>query len=355
MYIYVLIASFIFWGGFSKYSKQVYKTGLFMLFVLTAFRNTDLGGSDTYIYQQFFEMVPKLDGVIGFQAYGFSVGYTVLNSLVKQFTDEYVVFQMVYAAVSLFLLNKVIRKMEFGERENCIFLFSYFCFHFIWNNWIIYRQNLADLLFWYFIISLYKTEKKKCRKKFFFILAAMFVPALFHSSALANVILLPALLFIGKWKDEKKQLWIPGVSIGIYVLGNPLYQLLIDIMAAYVNPSYANYGATESNFINYILRLFFFTLFAWHYSAEQHPQRKLILDTTLMMVLIGSFNAVATTRMYEYFAIGLYSCMTFILHYFSEGSRRIAAVIYWGAMLFILCRYVVYFDNGLFMKYSFFF
>lgn len=351
----MLIASFIFWGGFSKYSKQVYKIGLFMLFVLTAFRNTDLGGSDTYIYQQFFDEVPKLNKVIGFEAYGFPVGYTVFNSIVKQFSDQYIIFQVVYAAVSLILLNLVIKKMEFGERENCFFVFSYFCFHFIWNNWVIYRQNLADLLFWFFVISIYRSRTEKFKKKIFLVLAAIVVPPLFHSSAWANVILLPMMYIVGKWKDEKKQLWVPIVSLVIYVLGNPLYQLLIDIMATYVNPSYANYGATESNFINYVLRLVFFVLFAWHYSAEQHPQRKLILDTTLMMVLIGSFNAVATTRMYEYFAIGLYSCMTFILHYFSGESRRMVAVIYWGAMLFILCRYVVYFDDGLFMDYSFFF
>lgn len=351
----MLVASFIFWGGLSAYSKQVYKIGFIMLFVLSAFRHTDLGGSDTYIYQQYFEMAPKLNGVIGFSEYGFAPGFAVLNSLVKQFSEQYIVFQIVYAAVSLFLLNKVIKKMDFSARENCIFLFSYFCFHFIWNNWIVYRQNLADLLFWYFVVSLYKLGAEKRKRKILLILAAMFVPVLFHSSALANVILLPVMLTVGRWNDDKKMLWVPLTSVAVYVLGNPLYQLLIDVMATYVNPSYANYGTTESNFINYILRLVFFVLFAWHYSAEQHPQRKLILDATLMMVLIGSFNAVATTRMYEYFAIGLYSCMTFILHYFSEGSRRTVAVIYWGAMLFILCRYVVYFDNGLFAEYSFFF
>ena len=117
----------------------------------------------------------------------------------------------------------------------------------------------------------------------------------------------------------------------------------------------ANYGMVNSNFINFFVRLGLFILFAWHYESEKNINKKIILDTFTMMILIGSFNNVATTRLYEYYAIGLYSSMALLLNSFNKRSQVFIYFGYGLAMMFILARFVMTFDNGqAFMNYSLF-
>lgn len=41
-----------------------------------------------------------------------------------------------------------------------------------------------------------------------------------------------------------------------------------------------------------------------------------------MMVLIGSFNNIVTTRLYEYYAVGLYASMALFLNSFKRAVER---------------------------------
>ena len=129
--IYFVIASLIYFLAYTKQAKGAYRFGLFALFFITAFRNPILGGTDSYFYQLFFKNVPSITHVLSYDSV-YAFGYTFFNSAVKTFSDDYLMYQFIYSLTVIILLNVVIQKLDFSDKEKCIYLFTYFCFHFIW-------------------------------------------------------------------------------------------------------------------------------------------------------------------------------------------------------------------------------
>lgn len=356
MGVYVIVALFLLLGCVTKQTKTVYKIGLLMLFVLSALRNPNLGGTDALVYQEYFRLIPSIFEYGQLQAYRFGIGYGILNSVVKTFFNDYIAFQIVYSLVSLIFLNKIIELLEFQENEKCLFLFCYFCFHFIWNTWIVNRQNIANLIYWMLIILIYKSMGVNRKKTIFISLLAIFVPPLFHSSAWVNVVFLPILFLLNKIDWKAKMIGTVSASLVLFAFGKSLYNFLISITAAFVDDYYSVYilDQSQSSFMNYFLRLSFFVLFCWRYSAEKYKYKNAVLDIMVLMVLIGSVTSVATTRMYEYYAVGLYSCMALFPHSFEKKSKMISILFLGAAMIVIMIQFLVSFDQGHFLNYNFF-
>lgn len=356
MVVYVLIAVFLLVGGLSEQKQFVYKAGFLSLFILTAFRKPTIAGGDYYVYSTYFQSAPDLFHWVDMKNSYYEVGFRFLNSFVKLFSDKYLIFQIVYTCIVFLLMYLVIKSLCFADEQKCIFLFSFFCFHFIWDTWVILRQNIADWIYWLLIILIYKCPEKEKIKRYSLMLLAVSLPMLFHSTAKLNIILLPLMFLLGRISSKKRLMWVPIVSVILYLFGDSVYDFVLSVALPYMRWDMAKYGTTESNFINFLLRLTFFILFAWHYEFEEHPQKKMMLDTFTMMVLIGSFNNIVTTRLYEYYAIGLYASMALVLNSFEKRSKIIAYLAYGVAMIFILIRFVLTFDNGqAFLKYSLFF
>lgn len=356
MAVYVVIALFLLLGCVVKQSKAMYQFGLFTLLILSALRNPDLGGTDALVYQEYFRLVPNIFEYRGFQAYGFAIGYGVLNSIVKTFSNDYIAFQIVYSIICLVLLNKIVELLELQENEKCLFVFCYFCFHFIWNTWVTNRQNIADLIYWLLLILIYKSIGGNRKKTFFLSVLAIFLPTLFHSSAWVNVVFLPVLFLLNKTHWKVKMIGTISLSLVLFVFGRNLYNFLISITAAFIDDYYSVYtlDQSQSSSLNYLLRLSFFLLFCWRYAVEKYKYKTAILDITALMVIIGSVTSVATTRMYEYYAIGLYTCMALIPRSFSKKSKLFAVLLLGVAMLVILAQFLISFDQGHFLNYSFF-
>lgn len=356
MAVYIIMALFLLLGCVVKQTRMVYRFGLFGLLILSALRNPDLGGTDALVYQEYFRLVPNIFEYKGFQAYGFAIGYGIFNSIVKTFSNDYVVFQIVYSLICLFLLNKIVELLELQENEKCLFIFCYFCFHFIWNTWVTNRQNIADLIYWLLLILIYKSIGDNQKKTFFLSILAIFLPTLFHSSAWVNVVFLPVLILLNKIHWKAKMIGTISLSLVLFVFGRNLYNFLISITAAFIDDYYSVYtlDQSQSSFLNYVLRLAFFVLFCWRYSVEEYKYKNAVLDITALMVLIGSVTSVATTRMYEYYAIGLYTCMALIPRSFSRKSRLLAILLLGAAMMTILIQFLISFDQGHFLNYKFF-
>lgn len=356
MVIYVLIAFFLLIGGLSRQKKVIYRVGIVILFLLTALRNPMLAGSDYYAYSSHFSAIPSLLQGKNIQDGYFEVGFNFFNAFVKIFSDEYVLFQIFYSVLIFFLMVTVIKELQLTDGQKCQFLFSFFCFHFIWDTWVILRQNIADWIFWLLLILIYKCPNNKKKMKSLLVILSLLLPMLFHTTAKLNIIFLPTMLIIGKISSKKRMILIPPIAFFLFLAGDKIYNLVLSLVLPYLRWDMAKYTAAESNSINFFIRLTFFVLFAWHYDAEKNPQKKMILDTFTMMVLIGSFNNVVTTRMYEYYAIGMYSSMALVLNVFEKRSKLLAYCLYGFAMIFILARFVLTFDAGqAFVNYSLFF
>lgn len=356
MTVYVLVAIILLIGGMSRQKKTIYQVGFSILFLLTALRSPKLAGSDYYAYSGHFTATPSLLEGKNIQDGYYEVGFNFFVALVKTFSNEYVFFQIAYSVLVFLLMYYVIRELQLTDGQKCLFLFSFFCFHFIWDTWVILRQNIADWIYWLLLILIYKCPCERKKRKYVLIVFAALLPILFHLTAKLNIVLLPVMLMIGKIGSKKRLIWVPIISLLLFITGDKLYNFVCSLVLPYMRWDMAKYTMTESNSINFFIRLALFMLFAWHYEAEEYPQKQLTLDTFTMMVLIGSFNNVVTTRMYEYYAIGMYSSMALVLNSFEKKSKVIAYLLYGVAMIFILMRFVMTFDGGqAFMNYSLFF
>lgn len=356
MWIYILIASIIFFGGLTKKADYVFKTSIVFLCVFTALRDPSLGDFGSFFYQDFFEKVPLPAHILDFNS-PYAFGYTIFNSIVKIFSDNYLFFQAIYAVVSLFLLYIVISLLKLTNREKCLFLFSYFCFHFLWNTWITYRQNLANLIFWIFLILFTKSSiHKKSISKYLFLMLMIFVPPLFHTSAWVNIGLLCVYWLFTKLGSKKLIYIVPILSIVFFFntdfIFNHFLQYILSIDARY---SMYDIGVYRSlNFINLLLKLFFFIYFALFYETEKYEYKNMVLSSTAIVVILGSINAELMTRMYEYYAIGLYTCIALTFRNMNFKSKVILYPIFFIAFVIILVRSVMVFGDGIFMDYRLF-
>ncbi len=169
MIIYILVAVFLLLGGIGKTAKIIFPIGFFGLFFLTAFRDPELAGHDYYVYSNYFSVTPSLLSDKDIKAGYFEAGFNFLNAFVKAFSNEYVVFQVAYSILIFILMWSVIKKLCLSDEQKCLFLFSFFCFHFIWDTWVILRQNIADWLFWLLLICFYRcSASEKIKKGFLF-------------------------------------------------------------------------------------------------------------------------------------------------------------------------------------------
>ena len=91
MAFYVLLASFLFFGSFTKQAKYFYKISLVSLFALTALRNPTWGGYDSLSYIRIYNTVPKIQMLASFKS-DYAIGYIFLNSIVKTVFDNYIFF-----------------------------------------------------------------------------------------------------------------------------------------------------------------------------------------------------------------------------------------------------------------------
>ena len=162
MLIYVIIANFLFLGFFipNKFQDIYYKISVIILFIFTAFRNLSLGGYDAENYQAFFYYkVPRLSNILQYKTdYGY--GYAIFTSLIKTIVEDYRVYQVVYTILAITLLYIVIKKLQLNKSERNLFLFVYFCQHFMWNNFVLLRQNIAMLIVWIILLTLFNKPVK---------------------------------------------------------------------------------------------------------------------------------------------------------------------------------------------------
>lgn len=125
-----------------KQSKILFGASIFILWFVMAFRNVNLGGSDAYVYQQwFYTAVPKLSqfefNPFVFQRdiqaeWGFGWLFTLLASFIKTFAVDYIVFQVFYVTLSFLLLAVILHDMELTVQEKSLFMFSYLSQQMVW-------------------------------------------------------------------------------------------------------------------------------------------------------------------------------------------------------------------------------
>lgn len=352
MIYYVAIATFLFIGSFVKMPRVHYWVSMLLLFFFTALRNVNLGGTDAISYQYFFnELVPTIDGFSQYKG-RYELGYAFLNSFSKTLTDEYVVFQILYSALAIGLLSIVINNLKLNDRERCLFLFVYFCYRFYLNNFVLLRQNIANLIIW--IIILKVLDKRALSN-----LGVLFT-GLFHRTSFINLIMLP---LINRMRviNKKKMLIITAlISFFSIVMSNQLINKLVSMFAIVAGDKYSKYlidgdAAVGFNVINYVLRWIVILFVYFYYDRIKNEKKEILLFTGLFAIIIGSFNHEIFTRMIEYYMIAIYGGITISHQIFSKNSKFIFYFIIYTIFMIILIRSLMLTSGGMFLNYEFFF
>lgn len=351
MWIYVAVATFIYFGMFVKsaYKNFYYKVSLVILFIFTAFRDINLGGYDAENYQRiFYYQTPTLKEIFYFHS-DYAFGYTLLNSIVKVFTTNYVVFQFVYSLLSIFLLDKVIKKLRLIEGEQILFLFTYFCYRFLWNNFVLLRQNIASLILWIFILVYINKPYRY--------FSGVGIAWLWHQSALANIIVYP--LYVKMKQIKKSIIFLITIftSFVFLILSNSVFYSLVGSFILLTGSKYNSYALIASNaqginFINYVLKWVFVTIFYFKYNKITNPHKEVLLNMSFIALILGSINIGFVGRMVEYYMISIYAIIPLTQQAFQGKEKVVYLIGLYFVFILILIRFLYTFSGGELLSYT---
>lgn len=355
MLMYICVAFVLFMGTFTKQAKLFYYLGVVILWGMMAFRNIDMGGLDAIFYQKFFDEVPPIWDLYGYDS-NYTWAYTLLNSLIKSLSDQYIIYQIIYSTIAFVILCCLLEKISFNYKEKCLFMLFFYCFRYMWDMWVILRQNMADLIFWSCTFALYilwkNNKENDMLRKVILMGLAIIIPAGFHSSGWLNLLLLPILYYMQKINVKTKTILIVLVSLFLYYVLSPSFADILNIISV-IDTRYNMYANNSAggNFSYYLFRMLFFIFFAYNYKRIVHRYKDYFFDMMGIMVIVGSINAPIIVRFVDYYAIGLYGLGACIPSLFVPNNRIPVLVVYTVILIFLLYRFLVIFDEGVFFEY----
>lgn len=349
--IYWIIAFILSLGSIAKGGQYFYHIGFLAMWAITAFRNVDLGGIDAGFYQIFYGQVPALENIIGWDS-NYSWAYTLFNSTCKTFSHEYIFFQIIYSTVAFLLLYYIINKLELSNRQKCIFLLTFFCFRFMWDMWIILRQNIADLIYWILTIYIYKAlnDKYKC---FILGILAVILPAGFHTSSWINIIFLFVFYQLFKFEYIKKTYAVIIISLINFFVLSPSFADVLN-MVSVIDTRYMMYANEDGsgNIAYFLARMVIVLLFFWRYNSFECKYKEYFYNMMLVMVLVGSFNVPIVVRMCDYYAIGMYGLLSCVHKLFETKSGYFINILFSILLMMIFYWFLIRLDDGQLMHYS---
>ena len=356
MEVYIPFIIFVSVGALSKNKKWFYRVALVLLFLMSAFRSELFGGSDAKFYRAFFNSVPTLSELtfefLENQSYG--PAFILVSSIAKTISNNYLFFQAFLSLLSIVLLNEVIKRVPGEENDDALklqFLVVYFCYRFIYNNWISLRQNFANLIIWIVLLSL---GKKQDRKGIIKQILLIIVAYLFHSTSMINLILIPAILLLNKFDIKKKITIVIPTSLVLMVFSHTIFIRVLNIFTTYIDARYVNYSISDGgNIINFLLRVICLYILYINIAKIKDPKKTFMFDILLTMCLIGSINVAIVIRFYEYYAIGLYYTLANIPRMYKKDrqSYLLSYSLVLFAIFIIFLRFCITMDSGLYLHY----
>ena len=170
---------------------------------------------DWVSYKRLFDSVRPFSEIEGYWKVNtnqWERGYYVFCCLVKQFTDNYLVFQVINGLIDAFCIF-LLFKQYYSNRHFCLAV----CFFYIFNGlpieFNLLRNSKAIFIF---LFSLKYLGEKKYLKYLLLNIAATQL----HNSAIIYILITPFLLF--NWTTKR-------VILFLFIVGNFLYLLQIDL------------------------------------------------------------------------------------------------------------------------------
>jgi len=344
--IFILLSSF-----YKKYQRLLIPLLFFVLFIFTAFR-PGLGGTDYKIYERLFNEIPPIYELeLNSKYFEYDFLYVLLNSLVKTFTDNFVVFIALYTLLTQLAMFSIIKDYS---KDFFYSMFIYFSTYYLWHNFTLLRQNIAILIFWFSIRYIKKGNFWKYS-------GLIVVASLFHNSAILLIPFYFILRMMNEMPIEKKYTFTM-----ILCLLKPISDILLNIIylvLIYLNVGRSNlqgYLFNASSGINplfIIESLLILFLVYLNRNDALVSQNKIFVDLLLLSLILSIWfsNYEIFARFVEYFRIYYLVLIPILIGNIKNiYSRYSAFLITIAYFLFRLYRYLVGFDGGSLMRYTLF-
>ena len=163
-----------------KNEKMIIEIIILIILCLISGTRYKLGGTDYFIYEKMFDVVPTLgdfnfDTVHGiYGTFGAEKGYLYLNSIVKSLGFNFYGFTLLHSMFFYFSLYKGLKKYT-NNFNLLIIVFLYKMF--FYNTFISLRQSITIGIFF---LAMHYIQEKKIVKYFMM----CFIATLFHKGAL---------------------------------------------------------------------------------------------------------------------------------------------------------------------------
>ena len=181
LWIMVIAESSQYLSAYKKY-YFIFSSILLWLFIGCRWET----GTDWESYKQLFDTL-ELDWSFLFNVYHFDIGYVLLNALVRLFTDEYSIFLIINAGITIYLLSKLLLKTsQFPNLSLAFFYTNFMIAQFMGSN----RRMMAMVFALWGFYFIYKARKSKA-------LINMGLAFCFHRASIINVFswLIPRSIF----------------------------------------------------------------------------------------------------------------------------------------------------------------
>jgi hypothetical protein len=320
--------------------------------VFTGFRNIYLGDYYNKAYIRAFNSVQTIQDFVGFSNsdWEFEDGYMLLNIIAKTIINDFRFFQVLYTGLALILLYFVVKRLEFEENEKNLFLFVYFCMRFVINNFIILRQNIANLIIWNVILS---------NAGILITIIFVFVASKFHITSLVNFVTIGIMKILEKLNNTYVYIITIVLSLILLTTSTSVINGFINYFVELSSDKYSKYFISEGtyngfNWTYYFLRILFYTLLFLYFDVFEYKKKKELFLVSSVAVILGSINVEIFSRFMEYFMIGIYGVMTVSYQAFTENTRKYYLILLYFALMIIMLRQLLIYGDGFMLEYSFF-
>ena len=225
----------------------------------------------------------------------------------------------------------------------------------MWYQWGTLRQNVANLIFYYFATYFYYNRACMTKKnKVVVLVCGLVCPLFFHSSAVVNIIIFPILLSLREEVNPHfRILWVLVSSIALRVTSSLFLGSLISF-AGRIEQGYGDYvGTSTGNILMYLFKISVFVIFCLKYDMIDWKHKKYMLDLFTVMILIVSIDTTIVNRVASYYSLGFYVAMALFYMYFEGNIKLVVLPIFYVALFYLFMRHILFTDDALLSNYCF--
>lgn len=334
-----LIVGFIFDLLKVKGRKYIFRVNFVILYIFSSIRY--MRNSDYVVYKHFFENSRSLLEInteyLKTNPGNIELGYRILESFVKVFTDNYFIFIILFNIIMFSFLYLGI--MQHPNKN--IQLFLYYCFIYLFYGTSVLRQGLVMCIFYYNITNI---EKKRVKRYIFWCIISFF----FHKVA---IILIPIYFLVNRFYSKKIYFIILALSLIIakdFMIGDIIVILKNHMNNSLINRIYVYYfiksggKMSQISLIAYLQRTILGMILICFKDKQKNYLNNLLFLAPMTFLIFSNIGIIAA-RISSIFLVTYLSYFATLLN--KINFKKIVLIGY----LFIYS--IMFFSKDLFMEH----